>query len=200
MRDESIKKLIIQSTKELIKEKGDVTIKDIADYTHVNIAAVNYHFSSKNNLVQIVISDIMTEFKSDILTKVKSYDQDLVDLEVFLTEILSLTYNFIFTHKGVIKYLFLNLNHQKDSAAQLFEVFFQDNEFLNVVYDSLSRYTKTDNPKELLIKYLMIFSSFMMPLFIELFESKQTNYQIDMIHDKDYKDIFIKKLINLIKS
>src|SRR5690606_8661318 len=108
MRDESIKKLIIQSTKELIKEKGDVTIKDIADYTHVNIAAVNYHFSSKNNLVQIVISDIMNEFKSDILIKDKSYDQDMVYLEVFLTEFLSLTYNYIFTQKGVIKYLYLN--------------------------------------------------------------------------------------------
>ena len=50
-----IKDVIVKTTKILLMEKGNATIKEIADKAYVNVAAINYHFGSKDNLIEIVI-------------------------------------------------------------------------------------------------------------------------------------------------
>lgn len=55
LNDLTTTEAILQVTEKLLKEKGNVTIKEIADAAFVNIAAVNYHFRSKDALLQIVI-------------------------------------------------------------------------------------------------------------------------------------------------
>src|SRR5690606_19281519 len=164
MKDQTIRLKITEAARTIIAQKGDLTIKDIADYCHVNIAAVNYHFGSKNDLIRIVITDILNGLKTELKNAVKTYDQNQMELSKFLTSMLSLVYNFVFENKGVLKYLFINLDHQSSSSVQLIEMFFKDNEFVELVYNSLQKNIPTKNPKELMVRYLMIFSSFMIPL------------------------------------
>lgn len=58
-----IKGLIIQETKKRIRKNPKLTIKEIADACFVNIAAVNYHFGRKDNLMAIVVKEILDELK-----------------------------------------------------------------------------------------------------------------------------------------
>jgi TetR/AcrR family transcriptional regulator, regulator of cefoperazone and chloramphenicol sensitivity len=59
----SKKEAILNSAYELLSKKGirDVTIKDIAEQANVNIAAINYYFGSKENLVDMVIEKYIKE-------------------------------------------------------------------------------------------------------------------------------------------
>ena len=104
MRNPIIAQKIMDATKMLLAQKGEVTIKDIAEYCHINIAAVNYHFGSKNDLIKLVMTDMLNELKSNLKQRVQHYDQNKQDITEFLTEMLSLVYQFIFQHKGVLKY------------------------------------------------------------------------------------------------
>src|SRR5690606_764920 len=112
----------------------------------------------------------------------------------------SLVYNFVFENKGVLKYLFINLDHQTSSSVQLIDMFFKDNEFVELVYESLQRNIPVRNPKELMVRYLMIFSSFTIPLFVELIQKNDELNSIDMFHDEEFKEIYINQLIKLIEQ
>jgi AcrR family transcriptional regulator len=200
MRDPIIAQKIMDATKMLLAQKGEVTIKDIAEYCHINIAAVNYHFGSKNDLIKLVMTDMLNELKSNLKQRVQHYDQNKQDITEFLTEMLSLVYQFIFQHKGVLKYLFINLDQQESSTTQLIESFFTDNEFVDLVYHSLRRNIPNSDPKELMVRYLMIFSSFLIPLFIELIQKNTELSTFDFLSDEAFKKIYITQLIKLIQQ
>jgi len=200
MRDPIIAQKIMDATKMLLAQKGEVTIKDIAEYCHINIAAVNYHFGSKNDLIKLVMTDMLNELKSNLKQRVQHYDQNKQDITEFLTEMLSLVYQFIFQHKGVLKYLFINLDQQESSTTQLIESFFTDNEFVDLVYHSLRKNIPNSDPKELMVRYLMIFSSFLIPLFIELIQKNAELSTFDFLSDESFKKIYITQLIKLIQQ
>jgi len=200
MRDPIIAQKIMDATKMLLAQKGEVTIKDIAEYCHINIAAVNYHFGSKNDLIKLVMTDMLNELKSNLKQRVQHYDQNKQDITEFLTEMLSLVYQFIFQHKGVLKYLFINLDQQESSTTQLIESFFTDNEFVDLVYHSLRKNIPNSDPKELMVRYLMIFSSFLIPLFIELIQKNTELSTFDFLSDESFKKIYITQLIKLIQQ
>lgn len=200
MRDPIIAQKIMDATKMLLAQKGEVTIKDIAEYCHINIAAVNYHFGSKNDLIKLVMTDMLNELKSNLKQRVQHYDQNKQEITEFLTEMLSLVYQFIFQHKGVLKYLFINLDQQESSTTQLIESFFTDNEFVDLVYHSLRKNIPNSDPKELMVRYLMIFSSFLIPLFIELIQKNTELSTFDFLSDEAFKKIYITQLIKLIQQ
>lgn len=200
MRNPIITQKIMDATKMLLAQKGEVTIKDIAEYCHINIAAVNYHFGSKNDLIKLVMTDMLNELKSNLKQRVQHYDQNKQDITEFLTEMLSLVYQFIFQHKGVLKYLFINLDQQESSTTQLIESFFTDNEFVDLVYHSLRKNIPNSDPKELMVRYLMIFSSFLIPLFIELIQKNTELSTFDFLSDEAFKKIYITQLIKLIQQ
>lgn len=200
MRNPIIAQKIMDATKMLLAQKGEVTIKDIAEYCHINIAAVNYHFGSKNDLIKLVMTDMLNELKSNLKQRVQHYDQNKQDITEFLTEMLSLVYQFIFQHKGVLKYLFINLDQQESSTTQLIESFFTDNEFVDLVYHSLRKNIPNSDPKELMVRYLMIFSSFLIPLFIELIQKNTELSTFDFLSDEAFKKIYITQLIKLIQQ
>lgn len=64
-KDLSTKELIIQVTLELIKKEGfeALTVRKIASLAHINVALVNYHFGSKNKLLNAVIQILVTSFR-----------------------------------------------------------------------------------------------------------------------------------------
>ncbi len=56
------KEQIINSTIELIREYGDtskITIRDICDKSNVGVGLVNYHFQSKENLINVCVQRII---------------------------------------------------------------------------------------------------------------------------------------------
>jgi AcrR family transcriptional regulator len=194
-----IKRKIIETTKELLKKNASVTIKDIADACYVNIAAVNYHFGSKEHLLIIVIEEVLKELKTFVLDDVMNMAK-LETIEVLLESIMTYIYNFSIDNIGVLNYLFLTNELQFESSNVLIDTFFKDNDFTKVIYANLSKNLDIKNPKELFAKYLILFSSFSIPLFIQISQLRSPQgLQIDTFKDPEFRQYFISNVIKMVQ-
>ncbi|MGI6758428.1 MAG: TetR/AcrR family transcriptional regulator [Bacilli bacterium] len=195
-KKEKTKELIINKTKELIVKNSDVTIKDIADACFINIAAVNYHFGSKDNLIGIVINDLINNLKDQIFIEVEKLDQS-VDLKASLATMLEIIYNFTLGNTGVIRYLFLNKDYQQNSTNILIDSFFSDNDFTKKILAYIMKGFKIDDVTIAYAKYMVLFSAFSIPLFIEIAKSSNDNI-ISSIEYDFFKETYISEILKLL--
>nr|WP_295971377.1 TetR/AcrR family transcriptional regulator [uncultured Bacillus sp.] len=85
------KELILQATLDLIKEEGfeGVTIRKIAALANVNVALINYHFGSKDKLLNMIIHYLVSDLKHSFMV----LDDDSIDprerLKQFLIQYLN---------------------------------------------------------------------------------------------------------------
>jgi AcrR family transcriptional regulator len=154
-----IKTKIIHSAEKLLKEKGTFTIKEIADDCYINIAAVNYHFGSKENLLNLVLQEIINELKSLLTNSIDYLTKQNLDNERMIEEILNLTYTFAMENIGIINYLFMQNEYQSENSHILIKEFFTDSPFTREIYSKLAETAKTDDQEILRVKYLLLFSS-----------------------------------------
>ncbi|MDX9692039.1 MAG: TetR/AcrR family transcriptional regulator [Acholeplasmataceae bacterium] len=197
MASTDIKRKMIENTKILLKDKASITIKDIADASYVNIAAVNYHFGSKENLMRIVLEEIMESLKTYVTEELILLKDDR-SFEEKLEMMINYIYNFAIDNVGLLNYLFLSNELQKDSSSLLIDQFFTDNQFTRVVYQSLAESTKTMNEVELQAKYILLFSSFCIPLFIQISQMKlQGKMKIELFKDPEFRQTYIKSIMKI---
>lgn len=198
MKNTDIKRKIIDHTKLLMQTKTHITIKDIAEACFMNIAAVNYHFGSKEKLLLTVMDEVVEELKADII---KLINENKMDIEPFLEKIVAYVYNFAIENIGVLNYLFLTNELQSESANGLVKTFFTENAFTKMVYKNLSITLKTDNPKELAARYMIVFSSFSIPLFIQISEmNKKDHSPLETFKDPEFRKFYIKQLVRMVDS
>ncbi len=197
-KDPAIKRLMIAETRKLIEEKGHVTIKDISERCYVNIASVNYYFGSKDNLMFIVLTEVLTEIKERIIKLVS--DNEEKDIESFLERVIGYIYNFAVDNVGLLRYFFLSADMKEGQLYEFVRSFFLDPEFIAIVYKSLGDYLDTDDMKLLQVKYLIIFSSFFMPLFIQIIQPNvDESAQMATFKDPVFKKYFTKQIIKILK-
>jgi AcrR family transcriptional regulator len=198
MPSEDIKRKLIENTKKLLQDKPSITIKDIAEASYVNIAAVNYHFGSKENLMRIVLNEIIDSLKQYITEELIHIKNDKT-FEEKLEMMINFIYNFAIENVGLLNYLFLSNELQKESASLLVDQFFSDNQFTRMVYQSLSESIKTLNEKELQAKYILLFSSFCIPLFIQISQTKlQGTMKIEVFRDPEFRHNYIKSIMKIV--
>ncbi len=197
MSSQEIKRKLIDNTKVLIQKNATVTIKDIAEASFVNIAAVNYHFGSKEKLMKIVIEEVLQELKEYVTEKVIKVKDDQ-SIEEKLEKMMTYIYNFSLENIGLLNYLFLTQEIQSESSSMLIDNFFADNEFTQLIYKSLEQTTDTHNQKELFAKYILLFSSFCIPLFIQISQMKlHSSMKIEMFMDPEFRQYYIKSIMKM---
>lgn len=195
-KNENIKAKIIDTAKTLLKTNGTFTIKDIAEACYINIAAVNYHFGSKENLLNIVTQEIIDEIKEIITENINHLPQTTSNEET-IENILNLTYTFALENMGIIKYLFLNTDYQDENAHILIREFFTDSAFTRRIYGKISESTHTRDHETLRVKYLLLFSSFAIPLFIHVLGTKNKNESLSL-KSPSFRKKYIKELLNIL--
>lgn len=199
MRNLEIKKKIISETKALISQKRSVTIKDIADKCYMNIASVNYYFGSKELLIEQVVDEVIGQLKQEIIHLLE-INQDKTKSEL-LEAMITYTYNFSLENIGLISYLFLNQDSSERAGNQLIETFFSNNSFTQMIYEKLNVEVKTIEPMVIYAKYMILFSSFAMPLFISIASNNTPlNSQIETFKNETFRQYFIKELLRLIEG
>jgi len=199
MSSQDIKRRLIDSTKDLIQKNGTVTIKDIADASYVNIASVNYHFGSKEALLTIVIQEILADVKKHIQHVIMDQMTE-GPIEKNLEELMTYIYTFSMDNIGVLNYLFLSKDVQGDSSNLIIDHFFSDNEFTRLVYESLNKRLDIKDHTESRAKYLILFSAFSIPLFIQIAQMKQSDsLQIDTFKDPIFRQHFIKNIMKMVQ-
>jgi len=81
------------------------------------------------------------------------------------------------------------------------KTFFSENEFTEMVYANLRDTLKTSNMKELTARYMILFSSFSIPLFIQISEINQkSSKQIDTFKDPEFRNFYIKQLVKMVEK
>ena len=189
------KESIIYNTKELLKTRTNLTIKDITDASNINVAAVNYYFGSKDNLVNIVLKEAITELK------VKIYEELLIpnvdagkpgNTELMVNKAVDLIYGFAEEYIGVIYLSFIGSEGQGNSTNILVNEFVTDTAFLEKLFEVFREITGINDPLKLTAKYVILFSSFSVPLFLRSVIPNVTSAKF-----KEYKDAYIKELVKV---
>ena len=189
------KESIIYNTKELLKTRTNLTIKDITDASNINVAAVNYYFGSKDNLVNIVLKEAITELK------VKIYEELLIpnddtgkpgNTELMINKAVDLIYGFAEEYIGVIYLSFIGSEGQGNSTNILVNEFVTDTAFLEKLFEVFREITGINVPLKLTAKYVILFSSFSVPLFLRSVIPNVTNTKF-----KEYKDAYVKELVKV---
>jgi AcrR family transcriptional regulator len=194
--NDSIKKKIVNQAKSFLKSKGTFTIKEIAEACFINIAAVNYHFGSKENLLNIVLEEIIEELKSLLKLTINQLPNDANNEEV-MEIILTMTYDFAIENVGIINYLFLQNEYQNENVHILIKEFFIDSPFTQEIYQKISDVTNSNDPETIRVKYLLLFSSFAIPLFIQIISNKNQN-DFMSLKRPSFRKKFIKELLKIL--
>lgn len=165
-KQNDIKDVIIKTTKELLIKQGNVTIKEISSKAFVNVAAINYHFGSKDNLIEIVIKDVINDLRTKILSSIANIDIATVNFEETIYAMFDIVFEFAEANAGIINYSFLQLANQSKAANILIELFITDKEFIKVVTTHLAYSLPNVSDDVLFSKYIILFSSFVVPFFL----------------------------------
>ncbi|MCU0104477.1 TetR/AcrR family transcriptional regulator [Acholeplasma vituli] len=198
MRNQEIKRKIITETRVLISEKRTVTIKDIADKCFMNIASVNYYFGSKEQLIDQVLDEVILELKKEISNLL--FENEHKSKSELLESMITYTYNFSLENIGLISYLFLNQDSSDRAGNKLIETFFSNNPFTQMIYEKLNVEMKTIDPMVIYAKYVILFSSFAMPLFISIASnSSPMNIQVETFKNEIFRQYFIRELLRIIE-
>lgn len=197
MKNTETKNKIIRETRALLQKNRSVTIKDIADKCFMNIASVNYYFGSKEFLIQQVVSEVIDELKTDIIKVLNAYKGQ--SKAVVLEAMIGFTYNYALENIGMLSYLFLSQDMQKNSGNLLVDTFFSDNEFTKLIFEELALSNKEVDHQTLYAQYMILFSSFCMPLFISI-SNKGNSKQLETFKNENFRNVFIKELLRVIEG
>ena len=191
-----IKGLIIQETKKRIRKNPKLTIKEIADACFVNIAAVNYHFGRKDNLMAIVVKEILDELKENICASLETFTDDYEDN---LERIVNILMRFTLENSGVVKYLFLHNASLERCSYLLMDVFFTDNSFTERIINEIKKACKCEGGLVSKGKYLLLFSCLSIPLFLQVAEKYEDKPFFPSFQDSEFLQTYIKEMLRIIR-
>lgn len=197
MSKKDVKEVLLETTKTLIKEHGYVTIKDITTHSYMNVAAVNYHFGSKDRLIEAVIIDVLDELKVLISDRLLKTTKD-ENMTLLLADMLNVLYNFVAENAGILKYLFLSIDNQLMSANELFYRFFEDETFTELVYKNLSHAIQSENPHELRARYMIIFSGAILPMLFSLLQIDEK--VMEPYNNPEFRAAYIAQLLRVVTA
>lgn len=195
MGKEHIKDVILAKARELIKEQGGFTIKELTDATHVNIAAVNYHFGSKDQLTKVIIDDVISDLKAVLTFYMYKLERGM-KIDDFLKDIVNGIYDFTVENAGLLKYLFYSFDREELTTSELINAFFSDNEFTKLVYEHVAKLVDSDNPKEIYARYTIFFATGAAPMLLQLMQGKKGLSAT--FNDEEFKNYYVQQMMKLL--
>ena len=191
-KNNKTKELIFNTTLELLRKNGSLILKDISETANVNIAAINYYYGDKENLIKEIISSELkklkikvTEFANQAVANPGNPKQDLYNVIDYL-------YDFAITNMGLLKYIFASNNKQiSEEAIYLYihEVAL-DTEFMDNLMAFGNAVIPNHSIKSYNVKYTQLISTFAFPIVAELdlleIDFKYFNSIFDPIFRKKY--------------
>lgn len=189
------KRVLIDAAKTLLKEQGFFTIKDISEATFTNIAAINYHFGDKNNLIREALNELIDEFKGRLL---ETFDREFDNDREAIETVLNLLPEFYGQYKGAIKYILIA--DDPDLEQGLADRFFFDSAFADSFIRRMPSEDETKDIRVLFYKYAISISAFLFPMLLEGRSSSANNMlSLTALKDRENRDAFIKTIMLLYK-
>lgn len=155
------KSKIFQAAIDIVGLKGEVTIKEITEKAGVNIAAINYHFGNKNNLLREV-----ENYYTDLLYKMQQ--------EILINENLSPSEKLVQWAKGLVDFMFkypallaliVNIvSEDKNYNPAIIKNIYLNKDLQGAVKSIIQESTGIEEEKLLNYKYMQIFSGILGPV------------------------------------
>jgi AcrR family transcriptional regulator len=159
MSSDEIKQKIIMTAIECIEAEGlqGATVRKIADRSGVNVAAINYHFGSKKQLLNIVMNATLNEsFVNNIQDYEKMWQTDTrTAIQCFLEDTLAGAINYPNLTKAHLSDAF-NKNDFTTNSVQ------RANSFLTEFHGLIGGILRTENEQEGKMATVQLFSVFLM--------------------------------------
>ncbi|CCQ92957.1 Transcriptional regulator, TetR family [[Clostridium] ultunense Esp] len=187
---------ILSAAIQLYGSKGDMTTREIANKAGVNVASINYHFQSKDNLLKAVerhYSNLLYDMQNQILKDPTSSPKD--KLTIWANNLME----FMFQCPALIP-LVANLVIQDESYnPEIIKKFFDNIEFKEKIEGIISSITHIKDKEILNYKYIQLFSGILGPILFQVMPniSGQKSVFIDFSVEKERKK-YIEDLVDTI--
>lgn len=193
MSSDEVKQKIILSAIECIEAEGlqGATIRKIAKQAGVNVAAINYHFGSKEQLFNIVLNSTLNE---SFVNNIQDYEELWLSdtktaLQLFLEDTIQGAINFPNLTKAHLTESFINNDFSTNSVNKM-------NEFLTNLHELIQNILPSEDEMEQKLAIVQLFSAFlmtgMMPkLFDQFLGTEMKNTEIQ----KKFVEVLIKNYI-----
>jgi len=157
---EEIKQKIIYSTIQCIEKYGlqNVTARRITALSGVNLAAINYHFGSKDNLIKAVLKNTLDEgFVNNIEDYREIWNSNTFEaLASFLKDTMQGMMNYPNLTKAHFQESFVNNRNDNYSVQRM-------NEFFQTFQSLISDLLKSENERQKKIDIIQIWSALLLP-------------------------------------
>ena len=190
MGKEEVKRKIIQTTIECIEQEGiqGATIRKIADLAGVNVAAINYHFGSKEQLFKIVMNATLNEsFVQNINDYKEMWQSDTKKaLQLFFEDTLEGAINYPNITKAHLADTFNKSDYNTNTVHRF-------NEFLTTLHDLIKLELRSETKIESKIAVSQLFASILMIGMMPELLSEFLNFDLK---NKENQQIFVQTLLN----
>ena len=184
MNEESIKEKIIQATINLMKEGcEDITVRNIAARAGVTQGLINYHFQTKDHLIDISAQRVIDETISKVPAALMQMDGTPNEK---LRAMMKKTLSYLFEHPHISRISIMRdmqTGHKKDNTQSSIDAF-----------DKLLQHTIEDKGKRFLVGH--VFCAAMQSLFLRSNVIMET--QGMDITDPAIQSQFIDDLVDLV--
>ncbi|MBP2645119.1 MAG: transcriptional regulator, TetR family [Firmicutes bacterium] len=179
---------ILEATLSIISNEGfqNVTIRKIATVADVNVAAINYHFGSKDNVINEALEYLMVQAK-DIFTCLKKNNETS---ELRLKNFIDRYAKSLAKYPDQIKNLIYQSIYEKDSTRNNYQEYLKT-EGIELIKATIQQIRPDDNDVTLSMRAIQLLSCLSFPVLlgnrgvemfgIDLNEKKMRNAYIDLL-------------------
>ena len=198
MEDKNLntKEKILSATIELYGIKGDITVREICEKAGVNVASVNYHFGSKDNLLKEVekhYSRLLFNIQNKIIMDRKKEPREkLIDWADALMK-------FVLDYPALIMLVTNLVLQDKSYNPEIIDKFLGSIESKKNIQNIIYSLTNIDDKEILNFKYIQLFSGVIGPIVFQMIPNiKDTNKVFMDLNNEEERKRYIENLVDTI--
>ncbi len=182
----STKERIIKATLDIMADEGfqNVTVRKISTRADVNIAAVNYHFGSKDMVIDKALKYVTAQMKK-VFTILKENDQPAVRLSNFIQAYADTVYKY----PDIVRYMIDQKIHHSNAPVEYSE--YLEQEGIHLIHQALQELHPDEDESRIYMRTLQILGCISFPI---LMGATVQQYSGLNLNEKSSRNILIELL------